>query len=49
VRAAWVGESDADSTSAIRTGSPGSAMMAFAQRSDEQIGSITAFLKTKNP
>ena len=45
----WAGTTDADIRTAIRTGSPGTSMMAFAQLSDEQIANIIAFLKTKKP
>jgi mono/diheme cytochrome c family protein len=45
----WAGEADEDIKNAIRTGSPGTSMMGFSQLSDEQIGNIIAFLKTKKP
>lgn len=45
----WSQVTDAELKSAIRKGSPGTSMMAFAQLSDEQIDNIIAFLKTKKP
>ena len=45
----WAGKTNADLKNAIRSGSPGTSMMAFAQLTDTQVEDIIAFLKTKKP
>jgi high-affinity iron transporter len=45
----WDGKSSEALKKTIRSGSPGSSMMAFSQLSDTQIEDIIAFLETKKP
>ena len=45
----WSGTSDAAIKSAIKSGSPGTSMMGFAQLSDSDLNNVVAFLKTKKP
>ncbi|MDG1480970.1 MAG: cytochrome c [Myxococcota bacterium] len=45
----WEGKSSGDLKKTIRSGSPGTSMMAFSQLSDTQIENIIAFLETKKP
>lgn len=43
----WAGKDDKRVTAAIKTGKPGTAMMPFAQLSDEDLAHLVAFLKSK--
>ena len=45
----WAGKTDAQLKTAIRSGSPGTSMMAFSALSDGDIDNIIAFLRTKAP
>ena len=45
----WSDNSPADLKKAIRSGSPGTSMMAFSQLSDQQIDDVVAFLQSKKP
>ncbi len=43
----WSGKSNASVADTIRTGKPGTSMMAFAQLSDEDLTDLTAYLRSR--
>ena len=45
----WKGKTDEDLAQTIRSGRPGTAMMAFAQLSDDDVANLIAFMRTKAP
>jgi len=45
----WEGKDDKEVKANIKNGKPGTAMMPFAHMSDDDIASIIAFLRTKQP
>ena len=45
----WKERTDAQVAATIRSGSPGTSMMPFAHLSEQQVGDLVAFLKTKAP
>ena len=45
----WVDKTSAQLKSAIRTGKPGTPMMAFGKLSETDLDNLVAFLETKKP